>query len=189
MKPITWTVRLGVLAAIAGAPGGCGTARVAEVTPEPFPVEAYARQRSETVQRLVQVSKEFVPRLRTGSPEERARAMKEAAAFVGEHFGPHAEQTKLLYAYADREQGGRYTETMQWEHRSLGSDIRFLESLAGAPEPDVELFRKQLDSFLDHMWWHIDKETDTIAAPVVDNELERRRQAEREALAARSHAG
>jgi hemerythrin-like domain-containing protein len=176
------------LIVLAMATGGCGSTRVARVAgaaEEPFPIEEYVQHRHVTDGRITEIITEMTPRLKAGSAEENRRAMKEIAAFIREHLGPHAEQVETLYTFADREAGPRYTETMRWEHQDLGSSMRFLESLAGAREPDVQMFRTQLNAFLSRMRWHMQKETYTIGAFVVDNELERQRQVEKQRVAAK----
>ncbi len=160
--------------------GGCGASkpqRVSSAAEAPFPIDQYAEQRRETNRCVTEISQSLRPRLDAGSREEQAAAMKEIAGYVREHIGPHAQEVELLYAYADREAGARYTETMRYQHREIESRIWFLETLAGAAEPDVAMFRSKLTSLVYYMNAHLDTETNTIAAMVVDNELERRRSA------------
>lgn len=177
MKAITRMRRAGGPFLLGMLTAACASSNVAREPQQPFPIEEYARCRSETNTRLAEVSTSFMPRLQAGSVEEQRQAVKQAAAFVREHLGPHARQVDTLYTFADRQAGPRYTETMQYEHEQIESRIRFLELLADSPEPDVKMFRSQLNSLLGVMWWHIDIETNTIGVLVVENEMERRHQA------------
>ncbi len=186
MNTIARTFRSSALAAVlAAAGGGCALTRVAAPVAEAFPIDEYTHYRRETNRRVSEIITELAPRMRTGSREERVRAMKEIAAFVREHVGPHPEQAETLYTYADRLAGPRYTETMRYQHDEIGSQVGFLEKLAAAPEPDVEMFRAKLNSLAHYMRAHMDTETYTIAALVVDNELERQRQVEKDRMAAK----
>jgi len=171
-----------VFSALAAA-GGCRSSRVVAVADEPFPAEVYSRQRIETNDRVSTIITEMMPRLGAESPDERTRAMQEIASYFREHIGPHAQQVDMLYAYADRLAGPRYTEIMRFQHGEIDSMIGFLETLAGAPEPDVKMFRLKANGLLHYMRAHLDTEMYTIGVLVVDHEMERRRQAQ--AIAAR----
>lgn len=185
MNALVRKCRWCALIVLAAAAGACSTTKVVDAAENPFPIREYSQHRSETLERLNEITTNLVPRLRAESREERRLAIRETVAFVREHIWTHAGQVEMLYTYADRLAGPRYTETMRWEHRDLGTTIQFLESLASAPEPDEALFRSQVNTLVNRMWWHIDKETDTIGALVVDNELERQRRAEGRRDAAR----
>ncbi|CAG0966994.1 hypothetical protein PHYC_01038 [Phycisphaerales bacterium] len=173
-----------VLGMVFATAGGCSAPRAAvgvgvgvgvEGLPEKFPVEDYNRTRMATNQRLGELQRDLRPRLSAGTPQERQRAAKDIAVFLRTHLSTHADEVDLLYRFADRDAGPRYTETMRYQHREIESRIAFLESLAAAEEPDVEMFRSKLTSLVHYLNAHLDTELYTIAVLVVDNEMERRR--------------
>ncbi|MFO0833039.1 MAG: hemerythrin domain-containing protein [Phycisphaerales bacterium] len=121
-----------------------------------------------------QLATEYAPRLRSGTAQEQQQAMQAIADFTAEYLAPHPQQVGELYSFADRQAGPGFTETMRYEHATFASDIRYFRTLADAPQPDVELFRSRLRSYIACMQSHLEREDMTIAAQVVEHEMDRR---------------
>lgn len=168
------TLNAAILALLATVASGCAASRQAAAPEQPFPLEEYKAARSEVHSRLNQLAREYSPRLRTGTTQEQQRAMKDIAEFAGTYLAPHPRQVEVLYTFADRRAGPRFTESMRYEHNTFAIDIRYFRTMADAPQPDVELFRSKLGAYFACMWSHLDREDMIIGSEVVEHEIARR---------------